>query len=125
MAITSSQNDVIVCDIVATVHTVCHTVTTAFTPVCYDAEAGATLRSNKAHFPPYFSPFLSFLFSLARSTSLHLSLDVVFSTDSFSSSTRHSPRSSSASIATTTATGPRHGLSLSVSTDELYRSTSF
>ena len=76
MAITSSQNDIIVCDIVATAHTVCYTVTT-FIPVCYGAEAGATLRSNKAHFPPYFSLFLSFLFSLVRSTSLHLSLNVV------------------------------------------------
>lgn len=127
IVITSSQNDVIVCNIVATAHIVCYTVTTAFTLVCYDAEAGATLRSNKAHFPPYFSLSLSFLPFLSRSLDIPSPLpQCCFSTDSFSSSTRHLPRSSSAPIATTTTTtGPRHGLSLSVFTDELYRSTSF
>jgi len=103
MAITSIQNVIIV----ATAYTVRYTVTTAFAPACYDAEAEATLRSNKAHFPPYLSLSLSSSLSLALSQRPFTSPSMLLWTDSFSSLTRHSPRASSAPIATTTTTtGP-------------------
>lgn len=115
----------------ATAHTVRYTATTALlVPACYDAEAEATLRFEQGPLP---SLSLSVTPSLLFPRRLFASPSTPLSTDSFSSSTRHSPRASSAPIATTTitittittTTGPRHGLSLSVSTDELYRSTSF
>lgn len=85
MTITNTQNGVIISDFivaVATARTVRYTATTTLVPACYDAEAGATLRLNKAHFPP----------SIPLSRSLEipspLFLDAALSTDSFSSSTR-------------------------------------
>lgn len=77
MAITSTQNGVIISDIAATARTVRYTATTAFASACYDAEAGATLRSNKAHFPPSISFFLSLQLFLSRSLEIPspLSLD--------------------------------------------------
>lgn len=126
-AITSTQDDVIICDIVATARTVRHTVTTAF---C----SGVLQRRGWGHFTleqgPLPSLFLSFslslcYFPLALSRPLHLSLDaaldwfILIVDPSFAPRLFRSHRHHYYKRARVTA------FSFSVSTDEFYRSTSF